>query len=130
MANRPQYRTLNLFRSAERAKQRSGWRKILNTALRKLGPSWQAAPIRRTLQTICLLLYLDLFFRVSWPYAVPFSDQVLPAKEWLPVGLFLWIDPLVGLSTAIAAQWWNVALIGMATILLIGVVFPRGFCGY
>jgi len=130
MANRPPYRTLNLFRSAERARQGSGRRKILNTALRKLGPSWQAAPIRRTLQTICLVLYLDLFFRVSWPYAVPFSGQVLPAKEWLPVELFLWIDPLVGLSTAMAAQWWNVALIGMAAILLIGLVFPRGFCGY
>ena len=130
MADHPPHRTLNLFRSAERARQGSGWHKVLDTALRKLGPSWQAAPVRRALQTVCLLLYLDLFFRVSWPYAVPFSGQVLLAKEWLPVETFLWIDPLVGLSTAIAARCWNVALIGMAAILVIGLVFPRGFCGY
>ena len=101
MANRPQYRTLNLFRSAKQPKAPcSRWRKALGTALRKLGPSWQAAPVRRTVQAICLLLYLDLFFRVSWPYATLFSSQVLPAKEWLPVETFLWIDPLVGLSAA------------------------------
>lgn len=131
MARRPPHRTLNLFRSAGQGRPPcSGWRKVLETALRKLGPSWQAAPVRRTLQTVCLLLYLDLFFRVSWPYAALFAGQALPTKEWLPVELFLWIDPLVGLSTALAARWWNVAMIGMAAILLTGLVFPRGFCGY
>ncbi len=130
MANRPPFRTLDLFRSAGRARRDSGRRRRLDTVLRKLGPSWQAAPVRRTIQTVCLLLYLDLFFHVSWPYAALFSGRVLPAKAWLPVETFLWIDPLVGLSTAIAARWWNVALIGMAAILVTGLVFPRGFCGY
>jgi ferredoxin len=123
-------RTVNLFRSAARAGPGSGWRKLLHTALRKFGPSWEGAPIRRTLQTVCLLLYLDLFFRLSWPYSALVSHQLLPAKGWLPVEAFLWLDPLVGLSTALAARWWNVALIGMAAILLTGLVFQRAFCGY
>jgi ferredoxin len=58
------------------------------------------------------------------------SGQAVALKEWVPVELFLWLDPLVGLSTAIAARWWSVALIGMALILGIGVIFPRAFCGY
>ena len=129
-ANRPPFRSLNLFRSAERAKGMLRLAQILDTGLRRLGPSWQAAPVRRTIQTACLLLYLDLFFHVSWPYAALFSSHVLADKEWLPVETFLWLDPLVGLSTAIAARWWNVALLGMAAILAIGLVFPRAFCGY
>ncbi len=131
MAARPPHRTLNLFRSAKQVKAPySGWRKILDSALRKLGPSWHAAPVRRSFQTVCLLLYLDLFFRVSWPYAALFSGGVLPDKEWLPVEVFLWIDPLVGLSAAMAARWWNVALIGIVAIGVTGLVFPRCFCGY
>ncbi|MBI5387492.1 MAG: 4Fe-4S binding protein [Verrucomicrobia bacterium] len=98
--------------------------------LLRLGPSWQASPVRRTIQAVCLLLYLDLFFHVSWPYAVLFSSHVLKDREWLPVETFLWLDPLVGLSTALAARWWNVALLGMAAILATGLVFQRGFCGY
>jgi ferredoxin len=130
MTKRTLHWTLNLFRPAARARQPSGWRAVLATTLRKLGPSWQAAPVRRTLQSLCLLLYLDLFFRLSWPYAALFSNRALAAKEWLPVDVFLWIDPLVGLSTALAARAWNVALAGMAVILVTGLVFPRGFCGY
>jgi hypothetical protein len=43
------------------------------------------------------------------------------------VEIFLWIDPLVGLSTAIAARWLNVAVVGMAVILAIGLVFRKRF---
>jgi polyferredoxin len=96
----------------------------------RLGDSWQAAPVRRVVQTLALLIYSDLFFRVSWPYAARFSQRLLSDKEWMAVEVFLWLDPLVGLSTAIAARWWNVALAGMAAILLAGLIFPRGFCGY
>lgn len=98
--------------------------------LRALGPSWEAAPVRRIVQAMALLIYLDLFFRVSWPYAALFSSQLLPSKEWLPVEAFLWLDPLVGLSTALAGRAWNAALLGAAVILLAGLVIPRGFCGY
>ena len=56
--------------------------------------------------------------------------SVLEDKEWLPVEVFLWLDPLVGLTTAVAARHWNVALLGMGGILLVCLLFPRGFCGY
>jgi ferredoxin len=129
-SNRPSLRSLNLFRSARRAKQNSGWRKTLDAGFRMLGLSWQAAPVRRLLQALCLGLYFYLFFYVCWPYTRLFVSQAQSIHSWLPVEAFLWIDPLVGLSTAIAARMWNVALLGMAGILFIGLVFPRAFCGY
>jgi polyferredoxin len=98
--------------------------------LGRIGPTWQAAPVRRFVQAACLLLYLHLFFVVSWPYAGYFSGQTPTNREWTPVELFLWLDPLVGLSTAIAARWWNLALLGMAAVLALGLLFQRAFCGY
>jgi ferredoxin len=86
--------------------------------------------VRRAVQCASLALYLYLFFCVSWPYARILSSQVPGASEWMPVEAFLWIDPLVGLSTAVAARSWNVALIGMAAVLALSLVLPRGFCGY
>ena len=130
MENRPPLRTLNLFRSAEQARQGSGGRRKFEAILQKFGPSWKAAPVHRSIQTVGLLFYLYLFFYVSWPYAAIFSSEHFAAREWLPAEVFLWLDPLVGLSTAIAARWWNIALIGMAAILATGLIFPRGFCGY
>ncbi|MFI5381550.1 MAG: 4Fe-4S binding protein [Tepidisphaerales bacterium] len=98
--------------------------------LRRLGPTWRAAPLRRIVQTICLGVFLGLFFYVAWPYSDRFSARTIPDKQWLPLESFLWIDPLVGLSTAVAARAWNVALVGMAVILFVCVLWPRGFCGY
>ncbi len=63
----------------------------------------------------------------AWP-AHHADDFAL--RDRIPVELFLWIDPLVGLSTALAARTWIAALAGAALILLIGVLIPRGFCGY
>ena len=34
-------------------------------ALRKLGPTWGASPIRRTIQVVSLALYMVLFFFVG-----------------------------------------------------------------
>ena len=130
MVTRPPRGALDLFRSAGRARHQAGWRRALDTFLRKIGPTWQATPIRRAVQAGSLLLYLWLFLVVSWPYAARFSSQVLPDKEWLPAETFLWLDPFVGLSTALAGRAWNVALIGMAVILVTSLVLPRGFCGY
>lgn len=129
-ASRPPTRSLDLFRPPAATKNVSGWRQRLERILRALGPTWQGTPLRRVIQSASLLIYLALFFLVAWPYAVPFSSRVLPDKEWLPVETFLWLDPLVGLSTAVAARAWNVALIGMGVVLLTGLVLPRGFCGY
>ena len=129
-ASRPPTRSLDLFRSPAAARDVSGWRQQLERILRALGPTWQGTPLRRVIQTASLLIFLALFFLVAWPYAVPFSSRVLPDKEWLPVQGFLWLDPLVGLSTALAARAWNVALIGTGVVLLTGLILPRGFCGY
>lgn len=129
-ANRPFFGSPNWSHSARRSKGLTGWRKTIGTRLRKIGPTWPSVSIRRIIQAACLLVYFDLFFHVSWPYAPIFSSRVLPDKEWLPVETFLWIDPLTGLSTAIAAGGWNVALLGMAGILAAGLVIPRAFCGY
>ena len=123
-------RGLNLFGAAGRARPVTGARKGLDVLLRKFGVSWQAAPVRRMIQTACLLGYLDLLFRVCWPYAVLGSRGLPDDRAWLPVELFLWMDPLAGLSTAVAARAWNAALIGMAVVLAAGLFFQRGFCGY
>ncbi len=62
-----------------------------------------------------------------WPshYADDLAD-----KEFFPAEAFLVIDPLVSISTAIAARSWVWSLICAALILLACVLIPRGFCGY
>ncbi len=63
----------------------------------------------------------------SWPSQ--YADN-LAAKETLAAESFLVIDPLVALSTAIAAKSWVWSLTCAAGILLVCIVIPRGFCGY
>jgi len=118
------------FFPATAARKPEGWRRHADAGLRRLGPTWRAAPARRGVQVLALGLYLGLFFYVAWPYADVFTDRVVAAKEWAPLETFLWIDPLVGLSTAIAARAWNVAVLGAGAVLLLSVLFPRAFCGY
>jgi ferredoxin len=199
--------------------------------LKRLGPTWLSAPVRRLVQAVCFVLFLWLFFYVCWPYSArpprsysgwvpaefdaqsgqatividqppaeapragqtlyvvdestdeartqpvgPFRvttingteavlapvaelstetlDQLafspgpwslherppgswpsqyadnLAAKERLAAESFLVIDPLVALSTAIAARSWVWSLTCAAGILLVCVLIPRGFCGY
>ncbi len=63
----------------------------------------------------------------QWPshYAEHLSE-----RERVPADLFLTIDPLVSLSTAIASRSWVWSLSCAAVILLVCVLIPRGFCGY
>lgn len=63
----------------------------------------------------------------SWPshYA-----QELKAKEAVSAELFLILDPLVSLSTAIAGRHWVWSLTAAAVILTACIFVPRGFCGY
>jgi ferredoxin len=65
--------------------------------------------------------------RSAWPahYA-----EDLARKERVPAELFLAIDPLVGLSTAVAARSWVWSAASAAIILIVCVLIPRGFCGY
>ena len=63
----------------------------------------------------------------QWP--AHYSDD-LARKEFLSADLFLIIDPLVSLSTAIASRSWVWSLASAAVILILCVMVPRGFCGY
>ncbi len=85
---------------------------------------------RRAVQVTSLALYLALFFYVAWPYSAAFGPDLIPNKEWVALELFLWLDPLVGISTALAARVWNAALLGAAGVLLLSLLLPRAFCGW
>jgi ferredoxin len=63
----------------------------------------------------------------AWPSH--YTDS-LAAKEFIPAESLLIIDPLVALSTALAAKTWVWSLVFAAGILLAAVLIPRGFCGY
>jgi MauM/NapG family ferredoxin protein len=63
----------------------------------------------------------------AWPahYA-----RGLQAKEKVPAELLLLLDPLVSISTAIAARAWVGSLVFAGAVLLVCLAVPRGFCGY
>jgi ferredoxin len=63
----------------------------------------------------------------AWPSH--YADN-LANKEVVAAELFLTIDPLVSLSTAIASRSWVGSLLCAAVILLVCLLIPRGFCGY
>lgn len=65
--------------------------------------------------------------RSAWPSH--YADD-LSRKERLPAEFFLAIDPLVGLSTAVASRSWIWSMASAAMILIACVAIPRGFCGY
>ncbi|NQZ67688.1 MAG: 4Fe-4S dicluster domain-containing protein [Lentisphaeria bacterium] len=113
---------------------------FVRRVLRATGKSWISSPWRRTIQSFCFIGFLLLFFYSCWPYtATPdvntanwpshYADD-LAKKELVDAEIFLALDPLVSISTAIAARsWvWSLGLAGL--ILAISVFIPRGFCGY
>ncbi|MHC4400044.1 MAG: 4Fe-4S binding protein [Planctomycetota bacterium] len=63
----------------------------------------------------------------SWPSH--YADG-LEAKETLAAESFLAVDPLVSISTAVAARCWVWSLAAAGVVLLVCLVVPRGFCGY
>ena len=63
----------------------------------------------------------------NWPSH--YTDH-FASREKIPADVFLAIDPLVSLSTAIASRQWVWSLVCAAVILLVCVLIPRGFCGY
>jgi ferredoxin len=63
----------------------------------------------------------------AWPSH--YADD-LAGKEVVSAELFLAIDPLVSLSTAIASRSWVWSLGSAAVILIVCLLVPRGFCGY
>lgn len=113
---------------------------LIRKTLKRIGPTWLSAPVRRVVQSVSLVVYLLLFFYVCWPYSARpvaepegwpshYSDE-LARKELVPAEFFLVIDPLVSLSTALASHSWVWSLSCAAVILLVCVLIPRGFCGY
>ena len=50
--------------------------------LKKIGPTWLSAPIRRVVQGACFALFLWLFFYVCWPYS---AKPALVWSNWQPV---------------------------------------------
>lgn len=225
-AGRAMRRLLPAFLFSNRDTKKRG---AIRRALRRLGPTWLAAPVRRIVQSACFVTFLVLFFYVCWPYgarpepagqvsrgwrlsevgqedgsfqftaasappwvrsapeihvvdesdgqvvaamkvqsvdrggvllrpATPLADEqidrllvssgpwsfnekapntwpshyadYLKKKEIVAAELFLTIDPLVSISTAIASRSWVGSLVGAATILMVCMLIPRGFCGY
>ncbi len=64
----------------------------------------------------------------SWPSH--YADDLQAKQQAAPAELFLALDPLVSLSTALAARSWIWSLSFAAVILAICLAVPRGFCGY
>lgn len=124
-------RTANVFFPDLKSRERIGWRGALHRFLTRLGPTWRSAPCRRVVQSACLALFFYAFFYVCWPYSQQFSATTLNDKEWFPVETFLLIDPLVGVSTAVAGRTlhWPTFAWTMG-ILLFCLLAPRAFCGY
>jgi hypothetical protein len=115
---------LNLFRKASNTSGRLG--RILWT----LGPTWAGSPIRRLAQVLCLLGFLILFFYVCWPYGSRAYAEAFRAKEIVEAELFLLLDPLVSISTALAGKMLIVSLTAAGIVIVVCLVFPRAFCGY
>ncbi len=63
----------------------------------------------------------------AWPSHYADDRQ---AKELVPAETFLALDPLVSISTALAARTWVWSLAWAGVILAVCLVVPRGFCGY
>lgn len=120
----------NIFFPYLKKNQRTGWRGMLDRSLKRMTPGWRSAPLRCLSQSVFLFLFLHFFFCVCWPYAEHFSESTFSDKEYFPVDAFLLVDPLVGLSTALAGKVLNVTLWWSVGIILLCLIVPRGFCGY
>ncbi|MEN6577679.1 MAG: 4Fe-4S dicluster domain-containing protein [Phycisphaerales bacterium] len=86
--------------------------------------------MRRLVQSACLIAFLILFFLVCWPYGSRQYAEAFQAKEIVDAELFLILDPLVSVSTAIAARTLVWSLAAAAGAVLVCLLFPRAFCGY
>ena len=92
--------------------------------------TWRVAPFRRIVQTVSILLFLFLFLSVCWPYGSVHHTDAMAAREVVPAESFLALDPLVSIATALAARTWVWSLASAGLLLLVCIVFTRGFCGY
>jgi ferredoxin-type protein NapF len=75
--------------------------------------------MRKTIQTLSLLLFTSLFLLAT--YRLP---------DWLPADIYLRIDPLLGISAVIASREIIIRVLG--SLILIGATLAVGrfFCAY
>jgi len=105
-------------------------RRWAGAALGLLGPTWRVTPVRRLAQTVCLALFLGLLVYAGASSGTDRVGERGARTDGFPAEMFLWLDPLVGVSASLAARTWLLALgVGMA-VLAVCLLFPRGFCGY
>jgi len=100
----------------------------LRGLLKRLRPTGIRTPGRRFVQAFCLILFLVLFFYYGWPHRFDYSGENVHGVA--QIEFFLTLDPLLAVSTAIAARTMVWSLTVAAVVLLTCVVFPRWFCGY
>jgi polyferredoxin len=121
----------NFFQPFLKKSQRTGWRGTVYRFTEKIGAVTRSSPIRRTIQVVVLLLFLLFFFYTCWPYSDQFGTNTFADKEFFPVESILLIDPLVGISTALAGRWFNwPTFFWTLGILSFCILIPRAFCGY
>ena len=79
-------------------------------------------------QIVFFVLFLILLFYFCRPYKFDYTKEGTELFKHLE--LFLLLDPLVSVSTAIASKTIVWSLIAAAAVLLICTIYPRWFCGY
>ncbi len=124
-------RKANIFLPWLKKSRRTGFKGWAFNTFNRIGPVTRSSPVRRAIQVLCLAMFVYAFFYVCWPYAESFNTNTFHAKQSFSVELFLLIDPLVGLSTAIAGKYLNWQTFAWTVgILVFCVAIPRAFCGY
>ena len=74
---------------------------------------------RRISQIVFLFIYIILFFLATYP---------LTSK--IAVDFFLRLDPLLGLSSALAARSFFIKIIPAVVLLVLSIILGRFFCGW
>ncbi len=93
------------------------------------GIGWRTSPWRKLLQTLCLLAFAALLLHVLRPETRDASAAFM-RREILDAETFLLLDPLVGLTAALASRAGHVSLAWVAAVVAACLVVPRLFCGY
>ena len=75
--------------------------------------------LRKSVQIAFLTLFLITVLQANYPF-----------KPWVPPELFLWLDPLAGITTMIAARSWIPWFLLALIVLLSPLIVGRGFCGW
>ncbi len=103
-------------------------RSVTLNSSKKCNKKWTANHTRRLVQIALLTLFLVFLFYFCRPYKQDYSKE--GSGLFTHLELFLALDPLVSVSTAIASKTFVWSLTIAAAVLLIGTIFPRWFCGY